>query len=371
MAGTGTWIKVTTTMMMRVYPFLKAQNDGVISENPPPVAEGDGEYRVRHSFIPIPPAQLIGGTLVSGLSDLRRSSVSSAEDPHGLEESTFSLGKPMGALANRFSNLRDSWASGTFNDGTIWTARSDYAYDTRILFKRRITTIYISFTHLRSYIDLNYSGFRKIIKKYDKVTYSELKDKYLHDVVETSIPFNQSSKTKLNDCINRLVELYARCVTHNEKSAAKQQLRLHQRENIAWERDTVWRQMIGRERRGEGDPVDLAGGTLVKEPVEPLVDIPTPVGRFKITGKLIWLLIALVVLVVLLNVRVIKDGVEANSCFAILVFCTILWASEVSSLRVLAASYIEHSRFDLGYTPICYVSHRAGSFDMVACHSRR
>jgi phosphate transporter len=231
------------------------------------------------------------------------------------------------SITNRFSTLRDSWHSGAF-DGTIWTARSDYAYDTRVLFKRRITTLYISFTNLRSYVDLNYSGFRKILKKYDKVTYSELKDKYLHDVVEMATPFSQSSKAKLNDAINRLVELYARCLTRNDRSAANQQLRLHQRENIAWERDTVWRQMIGRERRGEESRIDLAGATLVKEPEKPLVEIPTPVGRFRITGKLIWGAIAVLVLAVLLNVNVVPVE-SANNCFAVLIFCTILWASEV------------------------------------------
>lgn len=243
----------------------------------------------------------------------------------------------MGAITARFSNIRDSWNSAALDDATVWTARNDYAYDTRVLFKRRITTSYIAFTNLRSYIDINYSGFRKIIKKYDKVTYSELKDKYLHDVVETSTPFSQEDKTKLNDCITRLVELYARCVTQNDKAAAKHQLRFHQRENIAWERDTVWRQMIGQERRGEGSRMDLGGATLVKDPEKPLVNIPTPVGRFKITSKLIWGTIASVAFIVLLNMDIFQAE-EAKNCFAILVFCTILWASEAIPLFVTSLS---------------------------------
>lgn len=274
---------------------------------------------------------LLGAFPVPGPSEWRRSSVSSTEDPRPLEEGGFSLQKPMGTIASKFHSLRDSWNSGNFNDGTIWTAKTDYAYDTRILFKRRITTLYISFTNLRSYVDINYTGFRKIIKKYDKVTYSELKDKYLHEVVEIAPPFTQTSKDKVNECINRLVDLYARCVTHHDRAAAKQQLRLHQRENIVWERDTVWRQMIGRERRGEGSRVDLAGATLVTEPEAPLVDIPTPVGHFRITGKLIWGAIAVAVFSVLLSVRVVETE-AANNCFAILVFCTLLWASEVCIL---------------------------------------
>lgn len=234
----------------------------------------------------------------------------------------------MDGLANKFQTLRGSWTSAAFSESNIWTSRTDYAYDVRILFKRRITHLYISFTNLRNYIDLNHSGFRKIIKKYDKVTYSELKDKYLHEVVEVTTPFTRASKDRLTDAIHRLEDSYARCVTHDDKVAAKRQLKLHQRENIAWERDTVWRQMIGRERRGEGDSEGLAGATVVREPEKPLVDIPTPVGHFMITGKLIWGSIAVTAFAVLLNVNVV-EGTAANNCFAILVFCTILWASEV------------------------------------------
>lgn len=49
---------------------------------------------------------------------------------------------------------------------TIWTLKSNYAWDVQLLFKRRITNLYLTATSLRSYVELNYSGFRKILKKY-------------------------------------------------------------------------------------------------------------------------------------------------------------------------------------------------------------
>lgn len=166
------------------------------------------------------------------------------------------------------------------------------------------------------------------------MTYSELKDRYLHNVVETSPPFIQAAKDRLNDNIDRLLDLYAKCVTSEDKATARQQLRLHQRESIAWERDTVWRQMIGQQRRGEGDTPDISGATLVQGPEPAVVDIPTPVGRFKITKRNIFKVVALAVFIVLLNVKVVEGG-EANRCFAILTLCTILWATEVNGLSLL------------------------------------
>lgn len=44
-------------------------------------------------------------------------------------------------------------------------SNSDYAWDTRLLFKRRITNLYVSTSSLKSYVELNYSGFRKVLKK--------------------------------------------------------------------------------------------------------------------------------------------------------------------------------------------------------------
>lgn len=157
--------------------------------------------------------------------------------------------------------------------------------------------------------------------------------------MEHAPPFTTASKDKLNRHIDSLIELYARCVTRGDTSFAKRQLKMHQREHIAWERDTVWRQMIGHERRGSaadgGSPGTLRtlGGTLVVEPEKGVLDVQTPAGRFKLTLKQIFLLISVIVLVVLLNVSVV-DGVEANRCLAVLVFATVMWATEAIPLFV-------------------------------------
>lgn len=141
----------------------------------------------------------------------------------------------------------------------------------------------------------------------------------------------------MKGAINRLLDLYAKCVTKGDKGVAIQQLKLHQRENIAWERDTVWRQMIGQARRGEsGGKFNALGATSDDE--GEMLQVPTPVGRFKITRRKTYLLAAIAVFVVMLNVRFI-EGVEANRCLAVLVFCTILWATEVNIFLVMIDLY--------------------------------
>ena len=167
------------------------------------------------------------------------------------------------------------------------------------------------------------------------MTESDLQDRYLHGVVEQAVPFQQTTKDRLNSKIALLVELYARCVTHGDTVEARRQLKLHQREHIAWERDTVWRQMISQARRGASDENGMIamGGSLIVEPERGLLNVQTPIGRVKLTGKMLYALVAAVVFLVLLNVQVV-EGAEANKCLAILVFATILWATEAIPLFV-------------------------------------
>ncbi|KAI0667948.1 Sodium/sulfate symporter [Trametes maxima] len=239
------------------------------------------------------------------------------------------------SLANKLKDSIISTGSTSSQPETVWTSRNNYAQDTQLLFKRKITRTYVLATSLKSYVELNYAGFRKILKKYDKVTDSDLQDRYLHGVVEQAVPFQQTTKDRLNGKISQLVELYSRCVTKGDTIEGRRQLKLHQREHIAWERDTVWRQMISQARRGAGEDGGMMtmGGSLIVEPTRGLLDIQTPIGRVKLTSKALYALVALVVFIVLLNVQVV-DGVEANKCFAVLVFATILWATEAIPLFV-------------------------------------
>ena len=145
----------------------------------PPIVNGDAAGRVAGSrHVRTCPLSHIEATIsyfhtvarsgpLSKSPMRRRTSISSVEDTHtepdGSPKPTKST---LGKLSHTFNNLRESFSSNHDPEHTIWTARSDYAYDTRLLFKRRIRILYIAFTNLRSYVEVNYSGFRKIIKKY-------------------------------------------------------------------------------------------------------------------------------------------------------------------------------------------------------------
>lgn len=117
-----------------------------------------------------------------GTSRGHRLSISSSEGVGGgLENSTLSVPQrpssqapsgsrganpsrsPIGRLTDKIRGRADSTAS--VEDESVWVAKTNYAWDIRLLVKRRITNLFVSFSSLKSYIELNYSGFRKILKK--------------------------------------------------------------------------------------------------------------------------------------------------------------------------------------------------------------
>lgn len=180
----------------------------------------------------------------------------------------------------------------------------------------------------------------------------QLKDHYMHDVMEQAYPFRQDTKDRLDNSISRLVTLYAKCVTRDDVAAAVRQLKLYQREQIAWERDTVWRTMISQERRGVNDGQVKALGGHVATEGGPSLDVRTPIGRFKLTAKHGFFLTAVVVFAILLNVRILRS-VEANNCFAVLLLATILWATEACSQCSQEKCGYHHSHPFIGNTFVC------------------
>ena len=98
---------------------------------------------------------------------------SEPEDRRARTRSGGSLGRsrsPTSRVRGLANKLRSSIASlgsphTPVAGETIWTSKKNFATDTQLLFKRRITNLYVQVSALRSYVELNYSGFRKVLKK--------------------------------------------------------------------------------------------------------------------------------------------------------------------------------------------------------------
>ncbi|KAJ1018061.1 hypothetical protein NDA16_004930 [Ustilago loliicola] len=247
----------------------------------------------------------------------------------------------LGAPAS--SDPGDSSFGGDAKTMSIWTAENDYAIDMRITFKKRITDIFVAMSELKQFVQLNETGMRKILKKYDKITKSDLKDRYMNQSLRTQQPFTAETKRQLDECIDTLIQLYANVVTAGDVGAAAMQLKTHLREQVVWQRNTVWREMIGIERRAQGAALErtvMGGGKRDDYEAKKPVRFQTPCGAITVPSWLsmstVHLVIAFTALVALLKAPGLRffNRVEEQNCLAMLVFCTILWATEVIPLFV-------------------------------------
>ncbi|KAG0202208.1 low-affinity phosphate transporter [Mortierella sp. GBA30] len=202
---------------------------------------------------------------------------------------------------------------------------------TEALLRRRLIDTYMLLSELKSYVALNYLGFRKIVKKHDKLAGCTTLARYMSSVVDLSGPFEAESRKHLDDQILRLQAIYARTCTNGNMSQAAKELRSHLREYIVWERNTIWRDMVGQERKAEGaravDPKEQEPWILFGYPIR---FISAADARRVILG-----IFGIIVFAILMSASIF-DTLEQNRCFAILITVAFFWATEVFPLFATA-----------------------------------
>lgn len=224
-------------------------------------------------------------------------------------------------------------------------------YDSGITLKKRTVSLYVSLCELKSFIQLNYTGFKKVLKKYDKVCNRNIRDSYMSKHVASSYPFRQSTVDHLDANIAKIEQSYAHVVTNGDVSLARRELRLHLREHVVWERNTVWREMIGIERKAQaanfGLRQTLLGGDQDpsqarlqgdKQDEQGTKEVETPLGRYRCPSWLFstsfFTLVFIVAVFVVFIYVPIMGKPEQQNCLAMLVFVSLLWATEVIPLFV-------------------------------------
>lgn len=214
-----------------------------------------------------------------------------------------------------------------------------------IMLKKRIIGLYVQLCELKSYAQLNRTGFSKVLKKFDKTMDKELKGDYIRAHVDTAYPFKLETKKVLEENIRNMETAYTEVVAGGDEGLAKKDLRSHLREHVVWERNTVWRDLIGIERRGEAarlgqsligyDPNAVPKRLQGDEAPDPAFkQVATPLGRLSlpawlVTSSMFTLILSVVVFLLLLFLPILEKP-EQQNCLAMLVFVSMLWATEVS-----------------------------------------
>jgi len=227
---------------------------------------------------------------------------------------------------------------------------SDQAFGTLVAsgmtLKKRTISLYVSLCELKSFIQLNKTGFSKVLKKYDKTLNRNLKSVYVKDSVNPAYPFKQDTMQHIDENLQRTEKAYASVITKGDVGQARRELRLHLREHVVWERNTVWREMIGIERKAQAANMGL-GRTLLGGDNDPskarlqgdedneafIKEVETPLGKYRcprwLFSSTFFTLMLIIVIFIILLVAPIMKNPEQQNCLALLVFVSLLWATEV------------------------------------------
>lgn len=215
--------------------------------------------------------------------------------------------------------------------------------DLKITLKKRIILLFTSMSELKSFIELNRTGFKKILKKFDKTLHTFLKDTYLStNLVNNSYIFKSTTVARVQENINTIIQLYADIATNGSIGAAESELKLHLREHVVWERNTVWRDMINIERKSQaanifapkniGVTADNGSGSL-PETKEMAGNLKSLGLSSLFNGQALKIAIIFLIAFILLFISPFSEREQVN-CFAMLIGASLLWATEAIPLFV-------------------------------------
>ena len=141
-------------------------------------------------------------------------------------------------------------------------------------------------------------------------------------LIEQSYIFKPHTLEILKEKIDSTIKLYATVSTNGSMTVAENELSMHLREHVVWERNTVWRDMINIERKSQAanifnttkpDSVEKSDDQAATSPL-------TSVYSVKIV-------VILLTSILLLFVSPF-DEPEQRHCFSLLIGASMLWAKE-------------------------------------------
>lgn len=210
--------------------------------------------------------------------------------------------------------------------------------DTAISLKIRATNLFVSLSELRSYVQLNKTGFSKALKKFDKTLNTSLRQRYLDQILSKTYVFSLGTEEHLNVRIREVVSIYSNLVTDGDDAAGLVQLQAHLRERVVFDRNTVWRDQMEINRIAHATPVvkdvKLQGETDNDEDkVVYYTILGHQVPSWIFNASAIKLFVIGIIFFALLNTNTL-DSVPQNRCLAVVVTASLLWATEAMPLFV-------------------------------------
>lgn len=195
-------------------------------------------------------------------------------------------------------------------------------------FRVRCAATFISLTELKAYASTNRLALDKALKKWDKVTNSNLREVYFEKIVSSSDAFTPENFQRIDTALDQVLSMYAAIFTMGKKRNAEVELKMHMRDHIQFERTTVWKDLVGKERQQLDAHASLPQKGITIPKINVFVSRKT---MFNIFG----FMVSIIIYIVLMCVDTMGQY-EASKCLALLVFAALMWAFECIPLFATA-----------------------------------
>lgn len=237
---------------------------------------------------------------------------------------------------------------------------SDPFIERQVSLKKRLIVTFTQLSELQSFIELNYTGFSKICKKFDKSLETHIKMGYLQSLPETSYIFNDRTMNYLKKMIHQTIFMYAKLTSQDNDPSqhiinfheAERELSLQLREHVVWERNTVWKDMMNIERKAHNIKAEknskqvglLFNENSVRDISGEDRELTMMNNSLKLTffqylnlifqsTQLTKFFFITLIFIILLKLSPFDDLLQKN-CLAILIYVSFLWGTEVLPLFV-------------------------------------
>lgn len=202
--------------------------------------------------------------------------------------------------------------------------------------RREICDLFTQYHSLQQYADLNCTGVRKILKKYDKTLLDNLKETHLESL-KLLLPFWDQNTPEIDSSKATLQSYFAHFFCNDDKEEALRQLKLMVREFISFQRHSVWLDVVQDQRANESATVSSPSLKLAKGTDE---NTASEVARLLTPNRIMGTVAAILFLAILYWPGPIfaeadeEDDPAQRNSLALFVFVSLLWAAEVLPLYV-------------------------------------
>ncbi|OLY78628.1 putative transporter [Smittium mucronatum] len=196
-----------------------------------------------------------------------------------------------------------------------------------LIFKTR--EIFITLSDIQLFAKLNLTGFNKILKKFQKVTDQKIKSVFTEKVLDKTYCFNSEAKSYSEGLLNKVIDIFAG-VSGISIMEAKDELKNLLRDQVVWDRNTVWRDMIKMERNVGA--IGVVEGKLNSDSTSK----PSSISFWsKELTQITYIIIGIFLFAICLVYNPFTDAVHQR-CWALLIFVSFMWATEAIPLHVTA-----------------------------------